>query len=105
MFPFDRSRIRERKIEMSDDFVMTIDDDDNVVVNEEIIEEEVIEEKVEEKKSKNKKDNKKRKAPEEDQEEFNNEFTFAMDGGGAKGLRGGWDFTTAKGMLKPKQVQ
>ncbi|CEI97840.1 Putative DEAD-domain-containing protein [Rhizopus microsporus] len=82
---------------------MTIDDDDNVVVNEEIIEEEVVEEKVEEKKSKNKKDNKKRKAPEEDQEEFNNEFTFAMDGGGAKGLRGGWDFTTAKGMLKPKQ--
>ena len=98
---------------MSDDFVMTIDDDDTIIVEEvmeEPVEQEetpaVIETKSNKKNKKNKKEqksDKKRKAPTDEEEDFNTEFTFAIDGGGAKAFKGG-DFTAAKDMLKAKQV-
>ncbi|KAG1056454.1 hypothetical protein G6F43_001648 [Rhizopus delemar] len=97
---------------MSDDFVMTIDDDDTIIaeeVMEEPVEQEetpaVIETKSNKKNKKNKKEqksDKKRKAPTDEEEDFNAEFTFAIDGGGAKAFKG-WDFTAAKDMLKAKQ--
>ncbi|KAI9264758.1 P-loop containing nucleoside triphosphate hydrolase protein [Sporodiniella umbellata] len=102
---------------MSDDFVMTIDDDDTIVTedfldntaestHESEEEERAVESKKGKKNKKNKKGNKadkKRKASEVE-EEFNSEFSFAIDGGGSKVFKG-WDFTAAKDMLKTKQIE
>ncbi|CAO3657267.1 unnamed protein product [Mucor hiemalis] len=108
-----------------DDFVMTIDDDEDIVVEdavEEIEEEEVVEKS---KKPLDKKAAKKaRKLANREQKQgiaatikadvekkkkaveasaFDEEFSFSMDGGsGARGHKD-WDFTAARGMLKGKQ--
>jgi ATP-dependent RNA helicase DDX27 len=74
---------------LGDDFVMTIDDEDDVVMEEEVIEEETPETKS------------KSKAAKSDGDQFDNDFTFAMDGGGNH-KNNVWDFTAARDMLKPK---
>lgn len=108
----------------NDDFVMTIEDDQDIVVDEPM--EEIEEDKVVVKKPMDKKEAKKmrklanrekrqglqatikadleKKKKAEKDSAFDEEFTFSMDGGsGAKPKD--WDFTAARGMLKGKQVK
>lgn len=109
----------------NDDFVMTIEDDQDIVVDEPM--EEIEEDKVVVKKPMDKKmakkmrklanrekkqglqatikaDTEKKKKAEKDSA-FDSEFTFSMDGGsGVKGGTKDWDFTAARSMLKGKQV-
>ncbi|KAI8890741.1 DEAD-domain-containing protein [Backusella circina FSU 941] len=73
----------------SDDFVMTIDDDDDVVIEDEVIEEETQENKSKSKKAKT------------DVDQFDDDFSFSMDGGGHR-KNNVWDFTAARDMLKSK---
>lgn len=108
---------------MNDDFVMTIDDDDEVVIDE-VMEDVSEEEKEDQPKPVDKKTAKKlrkqanreqkqgikataveekKKAKKVNTDDFDAEFTFSMDGGG-RGAQNTWDFTTARGMLKGKQV-
>lgn len=109
---------------MNDDFVMTIDDDEEVVIDE-VMEDISEEEKEEKAKPVDKKTAKKlrkqanreqkqgikpaaveekKKSKKANTEDFDDEFTFSMDGGG-RGAQNAWDFTTARGMLKGKQVR
>ena len=112
----------------SNDFVMTIEDDDqsfNIVEEEELEnDDEIIEEKTQpesetssskkkrkaEDKKKEKKEKKKAKTTTKKNEnnkdnEFDSGFTFAIDGGGSAGPSHAWDFTAAKSMLKEAQVR
>lgn len=106
-----------------DDFVMTIEDDQDIVV-EDPMEELEEEEEVKEKKPLDKKMLKKlrklanrekkqgiqatikadieKKTKANKENDFDSEFTFSMDGGNA--TRKDWDFSAARGMLKGKQV-
>ncbi|KAI8643921.1 P-loop containing nucleoside triphosphate hydrolase protein [Parasitella parasitica] len=106
----------------SDDFVMTIDDDETIVVEEEAMEISEDEEKKEpiDKKTAKKlrklanreqkkgikpaavEEQKKKKAASKNGDDFDEEFTFSMDGGGGR-AQNAWDFTAARGMLKGKQ--
>ncbi|KAI8086976.1 P-loop containing nucleoside triphosphate hydrolase protein [Gilbertella persicaria] len=86
---------------------MTIDDDDQVVIEEEEVTQlsEAEQEKPVDKKAakKLKKQKQKEKAKTEKQEEeFDTEFTFSMDGGG-RHTHKDWDFSAARDMLKSKQ--
>ncbi|KAI7896126.1 P-loop containing nucleoside triphosphate hydrolase protein [Mucor mucedo] len=106
----------------NDDFVMTIEDDQDIVVDEPM--EEIEEDKPVVKKPMDKKEAKKmrklanrekrqglqatikadveKKKKAEKDSAFDDQFTFSMDGGsGAKPKD--WDFTAARGMLKGKQ--
>ncbi|KAI7848572.1 P-loop containing nucleoside triphosphate hydrolase protein [Circinella umbellata] len=108
----------------NNDFVMTIEDDDqniNIVEEEEELENDVpIEEKTQpesetnsskkkrkaEDKKKEKKEKKKAKTTtttKKNDNDFDSGFTFAIDGGGSAGPNHAWDFTAAKSMLKEAQ--
>lgn len=89
-------------MKLNDDFVMTIDDDEDVPV-EEVMEEEVSEEEEQVKSKAEKKKNKKNNDKKKEETDFDTEFTFAIDGGGRKN-QNTWDFTAAHGMLKKSQV-
>ncbi|KAI8381562.1 P-loop containing nucleoside triphosphate hydrolase protein [Radiomyces spectabilis] len=97
-----------------DDFVMTIDEDDDSIKVEEEEELEVPEETndtpaatADKKKKKDKKTAKKSKKAEQkaaqEANDFDADFTFAADGGAKVGNAHAWDFTAAREMLKGKQ--
>ncbi|KAI9475819.1 MAG: P-loop containing nucleoside triphosphate hydrolase protein [Benjaminiella poitrasii] len=113
-------------MKMDDDFVMTIDDDDDIVVEEameDVSETEQAEEPVDKKaakkskkqakkeqKKEQKKENKKaandksqdKKKANGETADFDNTFTFSVDGGGRMN-QNAWDFTAARDMLKKQQ--
>ncbi|CEP07887.1 hypothetical protein [Parasitella parasitica] len=106
----------------NDDFVMTIDDDEEIVIEDGIMDISEDEEKKEpiDKKTAKKlrkqasreqkngskhaaiEDQKKKKAASNNADDFDEEFTFSMDGGGGR-AQNAWDFTAARSMLKGKQ--
>ncbi|KAI8097261.1 P-loop containing nucleoside triphosphate hydrolase protein [Halteromyces radiatus] len=81
------------------DFIMTIDDDDETIV---VPEEE--KETFSDDEQTKKKTNNKKKGQQQDQD-FDNRFTFALDGGGEMGPAKPWDFTAARDMLKNKNLE
>lgn len=95
---------------------MTIDDDDDTfkaVEEEEEEEESFVEATPEPAKKKRKTDKAAKKASASKNNEaktdttgdqFNPNFSFAVDGGGSVGPNHAWDFTAARNMLKEKQV-
>ncbi|KAI7887328.1 DEAD-domain-containing protein [Lichtheimia hyalospora FSU 10163] len=97
---------------VDDDFVMTIEEDDDSfkIVDEEAELAEEPEPTPEPAKKKRKTDKKSKKAAakataaENDTDSaFDPQFTFAIDGGGSSGPSHAWDFTAARDMLKEKQ--
>lgn len=120
------NQIKLNKMGANDDFVMTIDDDEDIVVEEEAME--ISEPEEEQKKAPIDKktakklrkqanreqkrgikpaaieEQKKKKTATKNVDDFDEEFTFSMDGGGGR-AQNAWDFTAARGMLKGKQVQ
>lgn len=109
-----------KKITTNDDFVMTIDDDQEVAIEEEAMEmseqeeEKPVDKKTakklrkqanrEQKQGLSKANAEKQKKKMEEESAFDADFSFSMDGGmGARGQKD-WDFTAARGMLKGKQV-
>lgn len=98
---------------VDDDFVMTIEEDDDSfkIVDEEAEMAEEPEPTPEPAKKKRKTDKKSKKAAattptknDNTDSAFDPEFTFAIDGGGSSGPSHAWDFTAARDMLKEKQV-
>lgn len=98
---------------VDDDFVMTIEEDDDSfkIVDEEAEMAEEPEPTPEPAKKKRKTDKKSKKAAaaaaakdDNTDSAFDPQFTFAIDGGGSSGPSHAWDFTAARDMLKEKQV-
>ncbi|CDS04147.1 hypothetical protein LRAMOSA07102 [Lichtheimia ramosa] len=98
---------------VDDDFVMTIEEDDDSfkIVDEEAELAEEPEPTPEPAKKKRKTDKKSKKAAattptknDNTDSAFDPEFTFAIDGGGSSGPSHAWDFTAARDMLKEKQA-
>lgn len=108
-----------------DDFVMTIDDDEEIVVEDAMEDVEEEEEKKVEKPLDKKALKKARKQANREQKQgvvatmkanvekkkksneesvFDDQFSFSMDGGSGPRAQKDWDFTAARGMLKGKQV-
>ncbi|KAF7723561.1 nucleolar DEAD-box protein required for synthesis of 60S ribosomal subunit [Apophysomyces ossiformis] len=88
---------------VKDEFVMTIDEEDDIPVNEEEIEEEETAETAPKKKQGKKKGSEKAIKEKNNDDLFDSGFTFAMDGGGSTGISHAWDFTAARNMLKTAQ--
>lgn len=85
---------------MSNDFVMTIDDDDESVpfLDEEELDQE--DEVVTKKKNKKNKNKKSGKRPMNDTGDLDPNFLFDIDGGGHMGAHHDWDFTAARAALR-----
>lgn len=86
-------------VAMQNDFVMTIEEDENVKIFED---EEDIEEAPVKKKRKTDKASEKQLLGQDP--EFDPQFSFAVDGGASTGPEHAWDFTAAKRMLRERQV-
>ncbi|KAI8062251.1 P-loop containing nucleoside triphosphate hydrolase protein [Gongronella butleri] len=101
-----------KKKHTTDDFVMTIEDDDQVDIPIEEEDEEDVEQPTEEPEEQQKSSKKSKKQQKQQQQvkkkhdqAFDSKFTFAIDGGGDVGPAKPWDFTAARDMLKQNSVE
>lgn len=82
---------------MSNDFVMTIDDDDETVP---FLDEEELEQEETVTKKKNKKGKKASGVAPKDTGDLDPNFSFDAEGGGHMGAHHDWDFTAARAALR-----